>query len=178
MKRVLTSHDACTSGISWVLTEASLQQLKLEALIPAPVDCQSRSLIKFLNAQSILQIENHRQLFQVYEPNVWASRWCVDGAHDLQQVDNMCMMRSALGGHQSLRTTLWSLCGNALWRTIASQLRKSAVISRRFPAPYWIELTRSTVVHTVFPIPGGRLPQKLVLQYDKYLNSGLEYVEK
>jgi hypothetical protein len=36
--------------------------------------------------------------------------------------------------------------------------------------------------HTVVPIPGGRLYdtgiQKLVLRYDKCLNSGGEYVEK
>ena len=36
--RVMMSHNACTSGTSRVLTVASLQRLKLEALIPAPVD--------------------------------------------------------------------------------------------------------------------------------------------
>ena len=50
-----------------------------------------------------------------------------------------------MGGHQpSLRTTLWSLCGNALWRIIASQLRNSAVISRRFTAPWCTKLSRIT----------------------------------
>ena len=28
----------------------------------------------------------------------WASRWCVAGADNLQQVDKMCMRRSAVGG--------------------------------------------------------------------------------
>ena len=37
----MTSHDACTSGTSRVLTIASLQRLKKEALIPAPADCES-----------------------------------------------------------------------------------------------------------------------------------------
>ena len=36
----MTSHDACTSGTSRVLTVASLQRLKMEALTPAPTDCE------------------------------------------------------------------------------------------------------------------------------------------
>ena len=43
---MMTSHDACTSGTSRVLTVASLQRLKMEALIPAPADCEVRSVIK------------------------------------------------------------------------------------------------------------------------------------
>ena len=57
--RVMTSHDACTSGTSRVLTLASLQRLKMEALIPAPADYEVRSVIKFLNEQSIASIEIH-----------------------------------------------------------------------------------------------------------------------
>ena len=64
--RVITSHDACTSETSRVLTVASLQRLKMEPLIPAPADCEMRSVIKFLNAQSIESIEIHRQLCHVY----------------------------------------------------------------------------------------------------------------
>ena len=48
--RVMTSRDACTSGSSRVITVASLQQLKLEALILAPAECEVRSVIKSLNA--------------------------------------------------------------------------------------------------------------------------------
>ena len=54
--RVMTSHDTCT--------EASLQRFKMEALNPTPADCEVRSVIKFLNAQSIAPIEIHRQLCQ------------------------------------------------------------------------------------------------------------------
>ena len=68
--RVMTSHDACTSGTSRVLTVAWLQRLKMEALIPAPGDCEVESVIKFLNAQSIAPIEIHRQLCQVYG-HIW-----------------------------------------------------------------------------------------------------------
>ena len=64
--RVMMSHDASTSGISRVLTVASLQRLKMEALIPAPADCEMRSVIKFLNAQSTGPMKIHRQLCQVY----------------------------------------------------------------------------------------------------------------
>ena len=60
-------HDAYTSGISRVLTVALLQRLKMEALIPASADCEVHSIIKFLNAQSIVPIEIHRQLCQVYD---------------------------------------------------------------------------------------------------------------
>ena len=41
--RVLMSHNACTSGTSRVLTIASLQWLKMEALIPANIDCDLQS---------------------------------------------------------------------------------------------------------------------------------------
>ena len=60
--RVMMSHDACTSGTSTVLTVTSLERLKMEALIPAPADCEVRSIIKCLNAQSIEPVEIHRQL--------------------------------------------------------------------------------------------------------------------
>ena len=43
-----------------------LQQLKMEALIPAPIDSKVQSVIKFLNAQSIALIEIHCQMCQVY----------------------------------------------------------------------------------------------------------------
>ena len=57
---VMTSHDACTSGTSRFLTVASLQRLRLKALIPAPSDCELLSVIKILDAQSIAPIEIHR----------------------------------------------------------------------------------------------------------------------
>ena len=62
----MTSHDACSSETSRVLTVASLQRLKMEALIPAPAHCEVRSVIKFLNAQSIAPVEIHCQPCQVY----------------------------------------------------------------------------------------------------------------
>ena len=38
----------------------------MEALIPAPADCEEPSMIKFLKAQSIPPIKINRQLCQVY----------------------------------------------------------------------------------------------------------------
>ena len=63
--RVMTLHDACTNRTSRVLTVASLQRLKMKVLIPAPADCEVRSVMKFLNAQSRSQIEIHCQLRQI-----------------------------------------------------------------------------------------------------------------
>jgi hypothetical protein len=54
--------------------EQSLQLLKMKALIPAPADCEVRSVIKFLNAQSIAPIEIHHQLYRVYGPNVMSKQ--------------------------------------------------------------------------------------------------------
>ena len=63
--RVMTSHDARTTGTSRVLTLPSLQRLKMEALIPAPPDCEVQSVI-VCDAQNITPIEIHRQLCQAY----------------------------------------------------------------------------------------------------------------
>ena len=71
----MTLQDACTSGTSRILTVASLQRLKMEALIPAPANCEVRSVIKFLNAQRLEPIEIHCQLCQVYG-HTW-----LDGQH-------------------------------------------------------------------------------------------------
>ena len=47
----------------------------MEALIPAPAYCEVRSIIEFLNAESIAPNEVHRQLYQVY------SHTRLDGQH-------------------------------------------------------------------------------------------------
>ena len=86
----MTSHDACTSGNFRVLTIGSLQWLKMEVLIPAPADCEVRSLIKFLNAQSIAPVEIHHQLCYVYRSDAMSKqlvrRWCRQFTADRQHV--------------------------------------------------------------------------------------------
>ena len=47
-ERVMTTHEACTSGTSRVLTVSLFQRLKIEALILAPTDCEVHSVMKFL----------------------------------------------------------------------------------------------------------------------------------
>ena len=44
-----SNDDARTSGTSRLLTVASLQWFKMEALFPASVHCEERSVIKFLS---------------------------------------------------------------------------------------------------------------------------------
>ena len=62
----------------------------------------------------------------------WARGWCIAGADNLQQLDNMCMM-SAVRGHTSLR----SLCRNALWRIVTSQeLWNSAALLHKLVTEY------------------------------------------
>ena len=143
--RVMMSHDACTSRMSWVLKVASLLRLKMEALIPAPADCEVWSVIKFLSTQSMARIKIHHQLYQVYGRNIMSKQmvhhWC------RQQIDNMCRMRSTVGGHASLWTTLWSLCGNALWRIITSQYRTQ----QSFHGPCCIKLSWSTCSENCSP---------------------------
>ncbi|KAJ4448146.1 hypothetical protein ANN_10159 [Periplaneta americana] len=54
------------------------QWSEMEALIPSPAACEVQSVIKFFNAQSIVPIEIHRQLCQVYGPNTMmnADHYC------------------------------------------------------------------------------------------------------
>ena len=80
----MTSHDACTSGASRVLTVALLQRLKMETLIPAPANSEMRSVIKFLNAQSKVPIEIHRQLCLQYFTQI--SRSLLHGPPVVQKI--------------------------------------------------------------------------------------------
>ncbi|KAJ4426490.1 hypothetical protein ANN_27304 [Periplaneta americana] len=50
------------------------QWSEMEALIASPATCEVRSVIKFFNAQSIAPIEIHRQLCQVYGPNIMSKQ--------------------------------------------------------------------------------------------------------
>ena len=151
--RVVMSHDACTSGTSRVLTVASLQRLKMAALIPALADSEVQSVIKFLNTQSIAPIEIHLQLCQVYTVDLtsWASRWCVAGA------DNMCMMMSAVRGRPSLRQPCGACAGSSrpvisiTSHTSKNSCPVSAIVSE------WGK--GGDECHKVVPIPGNRFLQ-------------------
>ncbi|KAJ4442943.1 hypothetical protein ANN_04541 [Periplaneta americana] len=60
----------CQPDRSRLVPVAWQQWSEMEALIPSPAACEVRSVIKFFNAQSIAPIEIHRQLCQVYGPNI------------------------------------------------------------------------------------------------------------
>ncbi|KAJ4450847.1 hypothetical protein ANN_02278 [Periplaneta americana] len=60
----------CQPDRSRLVPVAWQQWSEMEALIPSPAACEVRSVIKFFNAQSIASIEIHRQLCQVYGPNI------------------------------------------------------------------------------------------------------------
>ncbi|KAJ4440405.1 hypothetical protein ANN_08546 [Periplaneta americana] len=66
------------------------QWSEMEALIPSPAACEVRSVIKFFNAQSIAPIEIHRQLCQVYGPDIMSKqmvrRWCRQFSEGRQSV--------------------------------------------------------------------------------------------
>ncbi|KAJ4427740.1 hypothetical protein ANN_25393 [Periplaneta americana] len=71
----------CQPDRSRLVPVAWQQWSEMEALIPSPAACEVRSVIKFFNAQSIAPIEIHRQLCQVYGPNIMSKqmvrRWCM-----------------------------------------------------------------------------------------------------
>ena len=155
--RVLTSHVACTSGTSRVLTVASLQRLMMEALVPAPADCEVRSMTKFLNAQIIATIKIHRQQCQVYDH----TRTTVNRS------PGRCLIIIHPDHGQEVGPVI----------SILSYTSGNS-------CPFSISVFRMTEVEmsvTVVPIPDCRVLrhsiQKLVPRYDG-LNSEGEYVEK
>ena len=139
------------------------QQLKMEALIPAPANCEVRSMIIFLNAQSIAPIEIHRQLCQVY-------------GHT--RLD---------GQHISCRSSA-ERCVITIHRMTRSSGPEIPIFSytSRNSCPVSISVFRMTEkrrwMSKLVPIPGGRFLrhriQKMVPRCDKCLNSRGEYVEK
>ncbi|KAJ4434843.1 hypothetical protein ANN_23414 [Periplaneta americana] len=64
----------CQPDRSRLVPVAWQQWSEMEALIPSPAPCEVRSVIKFFNAQSIAPIEIHRQLCQVYLPNIMSKQ--------------------------------------------------------------------------------------------------------
>ena len=77
---VVTSHDAFSTGTSRVFRVASVQRLKVEALIPAPTNCEMHSVMKFLNAQSTAtdtrtQSKAHGVSIDISAAVPWWRRW-------------------------------------------------------------------------------------------------------
>ena len=121
----ITGSFYCTSGTFWVLTVASLQRLKMESLIPAPADSEVQSVLKFLDAQSIVPIEIP-QLRQVYGLNVMSK----------QTVCSVCMM-STVTSHP------WP-CGACAWTHFGESLLHNYGTQQLFAAPCCTKLWWST----------------------------------
>ncbi|KAJ4447820.1 hypothetical protein ANN_09828 [Periplaneta americana] len=94
LQRWWQSPSAAISESDWFLSRlvpvAWQQWSEMEALIPSPAAYEVRSVIKFLNAQSIAPIEIHRQLCQIYGPNIMSKqmvrRWCWQFSEGRQSV--------------------------------------------------------------------------------------------
>ena len=99
----------------------------MEAVIPATVECEMRSMITFLNAQSIAPVEIHRQLCQVY------GHTRLDGQHSMVStspagvqwipsflIPHEILVRSAFSEWQ--RSGYECHCGsNPRWQTSTTQ---------------------------------------------------------
>lgn len=76
--------------MSRVVVVALQQWLEMAALIRSPAACEVRSVIKFLNAQNKEPIEIHRQICQVYGPDIMSKqmvrRWCRQFSEGRQSV--------------------------------------------------------------------------------------------
>ena len=164
--RVMTSHDTCISRTSLLLTVISLQRLKMKVLITAPSDCEVRSAIKFLHAQSIAPIKIHHQLCQVYG-------LCQHTAHSQQISCRSSAGRCLIIIHPTARTSHTVI-------SIFSYTSKNSCLGPRqcfqndreaeMSVTQWFQSQAADCYDTGI--------QKLVPRYDKCLNSGGEYVEK
>ena len=161
----MTSHDACTSGTSRVLTVASLQQLKMEALIPAPANCELRSTIKIFNAQSIGT--DTRPQSKAPRVSIDISAADHDDCNDFQ--DRIITVDVTCVAHITPETKQQSMH----WRYIGS-LCKTKCWRRKWCAQYsgtcWFQFQVANFYDIEI--------QKLVPQYKKCLNSWSEYDEK
>ncbi|GFS90533.1 HTH_48 domain-containing protein [Trichonephila clavipes] len=94
---------------------------KLLIVFPPPARFGRRK--KFFNAQNIAPIDIHRQLCQVYGPNIMSKqmvhRWRRQFFEGRQSVHD----EDSSGRCPSSMMILLSLCGSALYRTVTSQLR-------------------------------------------------------
>ena len=154
---VRTMHDACSSGTWRVFIVVRLQRLKMKALIPSSADCVVRSVIKVLNAQSIIPVEI-RQLCHVYG-HTW-----LDSQH------NSC--RSLIIIHPIVWTSLpmISIFSYTSRNSCPVSVSIFRMTERRRWVPQWFQSQVGDFYNTGI--------QTLVARYDKCLNSGGEYVEK
>ena len=175
---VMISHDACTSGTSRVFTIVSLQRMKMEVLIPAPVYWEGAVFVKFLNAQSIASIEIHRQLcqrsFPADFPLLVAQNY--HGAPVVQKILRHVVPRQLTQEHKGKRmepalTIIVVYLFLHLKKFLSGQVQ-------RFQNDREAEMGVTQWFQSLAADFYDRGIQKLIPRYDKYLNSGGEFVEQ
>ncbi|GFU70086.1 uncharacterized protein TNCV_2752211 [Trichonephila clavipes] len=169
----------------------------METLIPSPAACEVRSVIKFLNAQSIAPIEIHRQLCQVYGLNIMSKqmerRWCRQFSEGRESVhDEECSGRSPLvnvdifelvkqrvmENHRftikELRSQFQQISRSLLHEIVTKHLLfkncSKKFIKFKTSVTRWFLSQAAEFYHRVI--------QKLIPRFDKCLSSGGDYVEK
>ena len=149
--RVTTSHDASTTWTSRVLTVASLQRLKMEALIPAPADCEVGAQ---RHSTSVVPVCGHTRL---------------DGQHiSCRSSAGRCLIII----HLIARTS------HPVNSIFSYTSRNSCLVMPAFSKWQRDGDECHTVVPIPGGRLLQHRIQKLVPRYDKCLNSGGEYVEK
>ncbi|GFW37639.1 HTH_48 domain-containing protein [Trichonephila clavipes] len=127
----------------------------METLISSPAASEVRSVIKFLNAESIALIEIHRQLCQVYWLNIMSKqivrRWCSSDlapsdVHVFLHLKKFLSSGDRFGNDEELKTS----------------------VTR------WFHSQAAEYYHRVMQ----KLIPRFSLSLDKYLNFGGAYVEK
>ena len=160
---VMTSHDAFTSGTFRVLTIASLQLLKMEALISAPGDYEVRYVIEFLRNKrrrmltsgDVLLHDNGHTGFEVNKSPAGVQLGGVLSS-TLQPEPRAQWFPSFLTPQG---IPVRSASAFSAWQSGGDECHNSG--SKSHAADFY-----DTEI------------QKLVPQCNKYLNSGGEYVEK
>ena len=157
----MTSQHICTSRISQVLTLASLQRLKMEVPIPAPTDCTVRSI-------KVYECTEHSPDWNSSsaEPGLWP--------HAARRPPRLLQEFSGeMFNYYPPYSPDFAPSDFHLFLHLNKFMYVSVCV-------FWMTETEMSV--TVVPIPGGRLlrhrMKTWVPRYDKFLDSGCEYVEK
>ena len=158
-----TSHDACNSRTSHVLTIASLQRLKMEALIPTPADREVWSAIK------VFEIKEHSA--DLNPSSAVSGLW----PHTTRQSTHLLQEFSwqVVNHHPPYSSDLAPNDFHLFFDTSEISVRSASVFSK------W---QREGDECRGGSKPSGSLLrhriQKLIPRCDKCLNSECEYVEK
>ncbi|KAJ4447308.1 hypothetical protein ANN_09312 [Periplaneta americana] len=110
------------------------QWSEMEALIPSSAACEVRSVIKFFNAQSITPIEIHRQLCQVYGPNIMSKQMATVLINDDRvELVRQCIMENSRFTITELSSHFPQISRSLLHEIVTKHLLFKKVCARRVP---------------------------------------------